>query len=384
MMNKIYFTCLHLNHGGVEMAISLLSNALCKRGFDIEILCTYNFGKPAYQIDPKVKITYLTKVLPNREEFHIALKSKNPFAIIKEGIRSLQVLYQKKHCLKRAIMQIKEGIVISTRHEDTLLLSKYGSSNLLKIAQLHHDHHFDKKLFHDFKHNYGTIDYFVLLTDSLRDEVSELMRPYNLRTKCITIPNFLPFEDECKLESKQKQVVAVGRLHTDKAFHRLIDAWSIVYESHPDWTLKIIGDGPLKSNLYEQAAALGLNDSITFTGPLSHEQVMEEMAYSSIYAMTSITEAFPFVLLEAMYNYLPIVAYDVRVGPPALVRDGETGYLVPDNDATAFSKALCQLIENPELISAFQNNAHEFVQNFSEESVVKLWLTILSNNRDTP
>ena len=90
-MNKIYFTCLHLNHGGVEMAISLLSNALCKRGFDIEILCTYNFGKPAYQIDPKVKITYLTKVLPNREEFHIALKSKNPFAIIKEGIRSLQV-----------------------------------------------------------------------------------------------------------------------------------------------------------------------------------------------------------------------------------------------------------------------------------------------------
>ena len=384
MTNKIYFTCLHLKHGGIEMAISLLSNALCKRGFDVEILCTYNFGKPAYQIDPKVKITYLTVVLPNREEFYTALKSKNPFAIIKESVRSLQVLYQKKHCLKRAIMQIKDGIVISTRHEDTLLLSKYGSSNLLKIAQLHHDHHFNKKLFHDFKHNYKTIDYFVLLTDTLRDEISELMKSYNSRTKCITIPNFLPFDAESKWESKQKQVVAVGRLHTDKAFHRLIDAWAIVSKVHPDWTLKIIGNGPLKSKLHEQVASLDLTDSVIFTGSLNHEQVMAEMAHSSIYAMTSISEAFPFVLLEAMYNYLPIVAYDVRVGPPALVKHEKTGYLVPDNNTTAFSKALCQLMDNPELITTFQKNAHEFVQNFSEESVVKLWLTILSNNRDTP
>lgn len=383
MTKKIYFTCLHLNHGGVEMAISLLSNALCKHGFDVEILCTYHFGEPAYQIHPNVKITYLTEVLPNREEFLTAIKSKNPFAIIKEGMYSLQVLYQKKHCLKRAIMQIKEGIVISTRHEDTLLLSKYGNPNLLKIAQLHHDHHFDAKLFSDFKHNYNNIDYFVLLTDSLRDEISELMKPYNTKTKCVTIPNFLPFEQESTLGSKQKQVVAVGRLHTDKAFHRLIDAWALVYKKHPDWTLKIIGDGPLKSELHTRAESLGLNESIIFTGPLGHEQVMTEMAQSSIYAMTSISEAFPFVLLEAMYNYLPIVAYDVRVGPPALVKHGQTGYLVPDNDTDSFSEALCKLIETPELITSFQENAYSFVQNFSEDAVVKLWLEILSNNRDT-
>ena len=92
MMNKIYFTCLHLNHGGVEMAISLLSNALCKRGSDVERLCTYHFGNPAYHIDSKVKITYLTDVLPNREEFRNAVRSKNPLAIIKEGMHSLQVL----------------------------------------------------------------------------------------------------------------------------------------------------------------------------------------------------------------------------------------------------------------------------------------------------
>lgn len=380
MNQKIYFTCLHLNHGGVEMAISLLSNALCKRGFDVEILCTYNFGTPAYYIDPKVKITYLTKVLPNREQFRSAVKNKNPFAIIKEGLYALQVLYQKKHCLKRAIAKIKKGIIISTRHEDSLLLSKYGASDVLKIAQLHHDHHFNETLFSDFKHRYANIDYFALLTDSLRDEISELMRPYNKKTKCVTIPNFLPFEDENSLVPKPKQVVAVGRLHTDKAFHRLIDAWALVTEQHPDWTLKIIGDGPLKDELEKQVSDLDIQNSVIFTGALAHDDVMREMAQSSIYAMTSISEAFPFVLLEAMYNYLPIVAYDVRVGPPALVKHNETGFLVPDGNTQAFSDALCKLMDSPEMVVEFQQAAYHFVQNFSEDAVIDLWLNLFTNN----
>ena len=49
-MEKIYITSLHLMHGGVEMAISLLGNALVKRGYDVEILCTYNLGEPGLQI----------------------------------------------------------------------------------------------------------------------------------------------------------------------------------------------------------------------------------------------------------------------------------------------------------------------------------------------
>lgn len=383
MNQKVYFTCLHLGHGGVEMAISLLSNALCKRGYDVEILCTYNFGAPAYQLDSKVKVTYLTNVLPNKEAFHTAMKHKNPFKILKEGLYATRVLFLKKYCLKKAIQSIRDGIIVSTRHEDTLLLSKYGQDNVLKIAQLHHDHHFSQKLFEDFKHRYTNIDYFALLTDTLRDEISELMHPHNSKTKCVTIPNFLSFEKGQELTRKQNQVVAVGRLHTDKAFHRLIDIWAIVNKTHPEWTLKIIGDGPLKEELYTQVQSYGLTDTVIFTGPLNHDAVMDEMAASSIYAMTSISEAFPFVLLEAMYNYLPIVAYDIRVGPRALVKDQKTGYLIPDGDAIAFANALCKLMDEPQIMTSFQKDAHHFVKSFSEESVVELWLSIFSNNRDT-
>lgn len=69
MRKKIYITCLHLNHGGVEMAITLLANALVKYNYEVEILCTYNFGSPVYPLNKEVKVRYLTDVLPNRESF---------------------------------------------------------------------------------------------------------------------------------------------------------------------------------------------------------------------------------------------------------------------------------------------------------------------------
>lgn len=91
---------------------------------------------------------------------------------------------------------------------------------------------------------------------------------------------------------------------------------------------------------------------------------MKEMADSSIYAMTSISEAFPFVLLEAMYNKLSIVAYDVRVGPRTLIKPDETGYLVTDNDTEAFAATLSKLMETPKLLSKFQNNAFRYMRSF--------------------
>ena len=165
MEKQIYITALHLGHGGVEMAISLMSNAFVKKGYAVTVLSLYNLGKTAYNFLPEVKIEYLTDVRPNKEEFYSAIRSKNPIKILKEGLYSVKVLRLKKTSLVKRIKQIKDGIVISTRNEHSVLLSKYGSDNILKIAQLHHDHCFEKPLLNDVSCGYGNIDYFLLLTD---------------------------------------------------------------------------------------------------------------------------------------------------------------------------------------------------------------------------
>lgn len=377
MKPKVYITSLHLMHGGVEMAISSLSNALVKRGYEVELLCTYNLGQPAYALDNRVKITYLTHVHPNREEFKDALAKKNLPKIFREGLYALRVLRMKKQVLKTQFQQIREGIIISTRNEDSVLLSKYGQPKVRKIAQLHHDHCFRSKLLHDFVKNYKNIDVFALLTEELRQEVSEIMEK-NTHTQCVVLPNFLP-EGTQKTEktSLKNQVLAVGRLDPAKGFDRLIALWKPIFDA-TGTVLKIIGDGALKPELEAEIARLGLTHGVFLTGAMEHRAVLEEMKKSIFYAMTSHTEGFPFVLLEAMSQGLPAIAYDVRVGPRAIIESGKNGYLIPDNNETAFVEKALNLIGSPNLRGQLSAGALKRAEAFSEDAIMARWEAVLT------
>lgn len=378
-MKKIYITSLHLDHGGIEMAISSLANALVKRYYEVEILCTYNLGEPVYYLDDKVTVTYLTEVKPNKKAFLNALRQKNIFKIFKEGIYSLKVLYLKKRVLKEQFRAIKDDIIISTRNEDSVLLSKYGNKNTLKIAQLHHDHRFDKKLIHDFKNNYKNIDVFTLLTDELQQEVSEMMAN-NKHTKCITMPNFLPDSNNVKIaEAERKnQVVAVGRLHEVKGFLRLIDIWAKVAEKS-DTVLKIIGNGEQELALKNRIKELGLDKRVILTGAMNHSDVLREMRNSLFYVMTSFTEGFPFVLIEAMSQGLPVVAFDVRVGPRAIIQNEKNGFLVEDNNQDDFVNRVIYLIENHTTREEMSKSAYLRADDFAESNIVEKWKYVLNN-----
>lgn len=374
-MDKVYITSLHLLHGGVEMAITLLANALVKRGFNVEILCIYNLGDPAYSIDKKVKITYLSDVHPNREEFYKAVKEKNVPLMIREGLYSVKVLYLKNKVMADAIKRIDKGVIISTRNEHSVLLSKYGRREVRKVAQLHHDHKFEKRLIRDFKKKYTNIDYFVLLTERLKDEVKTMMKE-NTHTKCVVIPNFLSDMSEVLHSERKRQVLAVGRLHSVKGFERLIKIWKR-FDAKDETVLKIIGDGQEKESLQNLIDKYCLQEKVIMTGELSHEKVMEEMHRSICYVMTSYSEAFPFVLIEAMAGGLPVVAYDVRVGPAAIVQNGESGFLIPDGNEEFFIDKLRILCQDDKLREQMSKNAVQRSREFSEDSVMKKWLEIL-------
>lgn len=377
MTKKVYITALHMMHGGVEMSISLISNSLIKMGYEVEILSTYNLGNPAYEIDSDVKINYLTELRPNRDEFKLALKSLNVFGIVKQSIYALKVLRNKKTSMISAIKNIEDGTIISTRNEHSIILSKYGRKKVRKIAQLHHDHCFSRKLMNDFKKKYYNIDYFVLLTEELREEVISIMKKYNSKTKCVCIPNFLKnihVDDGIK---KEKQIISVGRLHKVKGFGRLLDIWSIIIKQFPDWKLKIVGGGEEEEFLKEKMRVLGIENSVILTGELPHKEVMNEISKSSIFVMTSYSEGFPFVLIESLINKTPIVAFDVRVGPRAIVENEKEGYLIRDNDINEFVNRLSSLMDNKGLRDELSENSRRKAKEFMEEDVMKKWVDIL-------
>ena len=364
-------------HGGVEMSISLIANALVKRNYQVEILSTYNLGEPVYKLNPEVKVTYLTDLHPNKDEFKAAVKSKNVVSILKEGLYAFKVLKMKKTSMINAIKNIKDGTIVSTRNEHSILLSKYGDAKVKKIAQLHHDHQFKEDFIKDFQNNYSNIDVFVLLTELLKDEVEEMMKGHNEKTKCICIPNFLEEEAIDNSIQKENQIIAVGRLHSVKGFDRLLHIWALVSKQCSNWKLKIVGGGEEEATLKNIINELSLNESVILTGTLNHKDTMEEMRKSSIFAMTSHSEGFPFVLIESLMCSTPVVAFDVRVGPRAIVEDGKEGYLIKDKDNEKYAETLIKLMNNKSLRAELSENARIKSKEFIEYNVIEKWIDIL-------
>ena len=377
-MKTIHIIALHLAIGGVEKAIINMANLFAER-YDVEIISVYNMlGSPVYPLDERVRVRYLLDDIPNRDEWKAAARDIKPGAFIRESIRSIKILHDKRAGVKKAIEGISDGVIITTRHEDNLLLSKYGNPGVLKIAQLHHDHNFEKKYVNAFKSGYDNIDYFTLLTPGLVEEVKEIM--HGKHTKIVYIPNFLTeYPDEPDFGARSNVIVAAGRLNYVKRFDKLIRIFAAAHEKMPDWKLRIIGEGEERSKLEKIIDELKLTDCVTLAGAKDAEGVEREMCSAGIYAMTSASEGLPFVIIEAQSCYLPTVSFDIRVGPPFLITNGKDGYIVPNNDDDAFAARLVELMQDSGKRFEMGKAAREHSLEFSREKIAQLWYEILGD-----
>jgi len=380
-MENLTIFALHLGYGGIEKAVCSMANMFADR-YKVEIISVYDMpNAPAYRIDERVKVRYLLNDVPNRDEWHAAIEAKVPGAIVKESLRAVKILRDKRRGVIDAIRSIKDGVIITTRHEDNMLLSKYGSPKALKIAQLHHDHRFEKGIVEGFKKSYGNIDILAMLTPKLRDEAAEMMKGENGHTRVVYIPNFLEHFPESTDTKREKTVLAVGRLDEVKRFDLLIREFVRLHESAAQWTLRIAGDGKERESLALLIKELGAEDYISLLGRLESTDVEKEMLRASIYAMTSSSEGFPFVLLEAQSCALPVVAFDVRVGPGAILRDGENGFLVKEGEHEIFRARLKELMDDTELWKKMSDSAKETAAGFSMEKVREIWYAAMGDGR---
>ena len=116
-----------------------------------------------------------------------------------------------------------------------------------------------------------------------------------------------------------------------------------------------------------------LDGAAVLTGRLSADEVEAEMKRASLYVMSSFSEGFPFVLLEAQSCALPVVAYDVRVGPRTVITDGEDGFLVPDGEQEQLAAKLMELMDDETLRRRMSLAALRNVRAYSRENVARIW-----------
>lgn len=149
-------------------------------------------------------------------------------------------------------------------------------------------------------------------------------------------------------------VVAAGRLVPEKGFDTLIDAIARLRDQGRQVTVALVGAGDAGEALKAKASAAGLDRMIRFAGWADREQLADHFAAARLVAVPSRTassgwqEALGLTAIEAQLAGLPVIA--TRCGGLVdVVRDGETGLLVPEDDPGALARAIARLLDDPAL-----------------------------------
>jgi glycosyltransferase involved in cell wall biosynthesis len=141
------------------------------------------------------------------------------------------------------------------------------------------------------------------------------------------------------------RVLAVGRLVGGKGFALLLDALHALVERGRDVTLTVVGDGPSRVHLHDQAARLGLGDRVAWLGAVGQDEIRDRYARADVFCLPSFAEGVPVVLMEAMAMEVPVVATRIA-GIPELIADGETGLLVTPGRVDELAAALLRLADD--------------------------------------
>jgi len=139
-------------------------------------------------------------------------------------------------------------------------------------------------------------------------------------------------------EQKENIIVSAGRLVPWKGFSGLV----LLIGLMPDWHLDIVGEGPDRGTLEEQAKKLGVADQVRFLGAISRPELFALFGQAKIFVLNTSFESFSFQVVEAMNSGIPVVT--TRIGSlPELITDQESGFLVSPDDFRAIQRAIEQI-----------------------------------------
>lgn len=370
-MKKITILALHLNYGGIERFITNLANSISNE-YNVEIVSTYKMlNEPFFKLNNNIKVKYLIENLePNGDIVKKYLKKIRFIKLFKEIIKSIKILYLKKHLMINYIKQCNSDIIISTRDIHNKWLGKYGRKNILKIGSEHNDNdsiNYIKKISKTAK----KLDYFVVVSNKMKNDYSKY-----LNIPVVYIPNTIDSIPKEATEYKKDNIISVGRLESVKGFKDLIDVFEIVISKNSNIKLNIVGTGSQRDLLQDIINNKNLNSNIKLLGYKNTDELNRLYNDSSIYVMTSLSESFGIVLIEAMSHKLPCIAFDSANGAREIIKDNENGYLIKNRNKEVMADKILELISNKEKCKNMGEQAYNNSKNYLSENIKTKWVDI--------
>ena len=343
---KIIFLLPDMAGGGSEKVVSLLANEYVGRGINVAIMM-FAGNTVAYALDERVEV------------LSVAPASAGNMCVRLGRVRRMRAFFKKN-----------TGAYIfsfSTMGTAFATMATWGMRRFILVSERNDPNYCPNAAWRDWA--YKKADCLTFLTAEIRDYF-----PPNIREKGVVIPN--PIDDTLprrKNNPREKTVVAVGRLETQKNYPLLLAAFKAFCAEYPEYDLHIYGTGSLEAELKEMAGTLGIADGVVWHG--FDPDVQEKIINSGMYVLSSDFEGISNAMIEALAMGIPTIATDsLGGGSRSYIKNGENGLLVPVRDAEALAGAMKRIAADEALAKKLSDNAMKIRDKYSVSEIADRFL----------
>jgi glycosyltransferase involved in cell wall biosynthesis len=362
---KIIFAIKAMNNpgGGAERVLAEVASGLAEMGYEI-VLISFDAadGQSYYPLHQNIK--------------RIALgigDTTRPATLLETSRRILE--------LRKIITGLKPDIVVGFMHSMFIPLgiALLGSSIPLVASE------------HVVPQHYVTRPLERLLLkitpwlSSVITVVSEQARaayPALLQKHMVVIPNPVSIRADGSADtigSERKVLLTVGRLSAEKDHITLIRAFAGIADNFPDWDLRIIGEGELRTLLKNEINRLHLQGRVQMPG--SKSAIYNEYSQAQLFVVSSRYESFGLAAAEALAHGLPVIGFADCTGINTLIRHDENGILVEGKDRVqALAEGLQSLMSDPARRNRLGSQAKTSINNLDLSVIVGMWQELLKKH----
>ena len=274
--------------------------------------------------------------------------------------------------IRSKLRSLPPGVLVSTRPSLHAAAAKYAPRHLALVGWEHmhlEAREMQPRMMDRLLQTVPRLDGLVTLTEGDRRAWAERLTDSDLVLEAI--PNAVPWEVGTASSLDQKVIVSGGRFVERKGFQRLVQAYAPVARKHPDWQLHLWGRGPEEDSVAEEIRRQGVEQQVIMKG--HSDEFDKVLGEATIFANGALYEGFGMVMTEALSKGVPLVAFDVPIGPQEIVQDGVNGRLVADGDMQGFADALLQLIEDEALRRRMGADAQVTAREYGIDAIGRRW-----------
>ncbi len=343
---NIAFSMARMRGGGAERVVSELANYFDEKGHNVSIMTTQS-ADCVYPLKENIRLIDLSHASKG-----IASRVKAIRKCLKENCFDVVISFLTNANIETilAAYALKVPVIISERNNP--FVDPKG-----KIYRILRTMTYPMAEGYVFQ----TPDAQAFFSKSIQKKSLVIMNPIN------------PELPEAYVGEREKRIVNVGRLVTQKNQKMFIDAFCEFYTAHPDYIAEIYGDGPMEQELSAYIQSKGMQDKIFLRGFTT--DVISKIEKASMFVMSSDYEGMSNALIEAVGMGVPCISTDHPIGGARMtIEDGVSGFLVPVGDGHAMAERMSQIADDAELAHRFSKKGLRLRNTLSIDVIADTWL----------